>query len=88
VRETFPHATQEPLAVRGDRLALLRINMFTDAGFEVPHLGLFEIDGDMLISQVTTFDESDLADAIEMMEARHAELHGDAYTVPEQNGVS
>ena len=85
VRETFPHATYEPLAVRGDRLVLLRINMFTDDGFEIPHLGLYEIDDALLISRVTTFDEANLVEALEAIEARHRELLGDAYSPVERD---
>ncbi|MEX1009019.1 MAG: nuclear transport factor 2 family protein, partial [Acidimicrobiia bacterium] len=85
MRETFPRATYEPVAVRGDRLALVRINMLTDAGFEVPHLGLYEIDEAELISRVVTFDDSDLVGALEELEQRHRELSGDTYTHAEQS---
>ena len=72
------------LAVRGDRLALNRWAFVADGGFEAPGVSVIEMDEDDLVCRVTSFQESDLAAAVEFLEARHAELRGDALSVHER----
>ncbi|MGZ6907450.1 MAG: nuclear transport factor 2 family protein [Acidimicrobiia bacterium] len=79
---TYDELHVEPLAVRGDRLALLRQEFLAD-GYLTDGILLVELDDRGLICALRSFDESDLADAVEMLEAQYAELQGDAYTQAE-----
>ncbi|MEP6623712.1 MAG: nuclear transport factor 2 family protein, partial [Acidimicrobiia bacterium] len=81
--EVFGSLVTEPLAVRGERLALYRWAYVQDGGFTAPGLTVIEMDGHDLVCRVTSFDESDLAGAIGCLEARHVELQGDAITPQE-----
>jgi class 3 adenylate cyclase len=80
----FGPTTFEPVAVRGDRLALVRTRAVAPSGFELVSLGVVEIDDDGRFCSWTFFDESDLVAALEELEQRHRELCGDAYTPNER----
>jgi class 3 adenylate cyclase/type II secretory pathway predicted ATPase ExeA/ketosteroid isomerase-like protein len=78
--EVFGRVALEPIAVRGDRLALFRQQILDPGGFEIAMLELSEIDDRGHICRMTDFDEADLVVALEALDARYAELSGDAYT--------
>jgi hypothetical protein len=74
----------EPIAVRGERLALARTRAVAPSGFELVSLGIVEIDAEGRYSSWTFFDEPDLVAALEELEQRHRNVCGDAYTPNEQ----
>ena len=78
--ELFGRAALEPVAVRSERLALVRLRLRDPGGFEVGMLSLSEIDDRGRLCRLTNFDEADLASALDALDARHAELVGEAYT--------
>src|SRR5262249_16466123 len=82
--EGFGGLRLEPLAVRGDARALYRWAYQQDGGFEAPGITVIEMVDD-LVQRVTSFDESDLDAALELLEARYAEIAGDAYLQVERN---
>ena len=75
--------TPEPVAVRGQRLALSRRVAQTPAGDESPVLALNELDEAGRWAAMTFFDEDALGDALDELDDRYAdgEGAGDAYTV-------
>ena len=77
--EVFGSLALEPLAVRGDRLALFRWAFVADSGFEAPGLTVIEYENG-LNKRLTSFDESDLTIAVEELERRHLVLLGDDAT--------
>ena len=77
--DLFGPTTFDPIAVRGERLALARTRAVAPSGFELVSLGIFEADAEGRFSSFTFFDESDLVAALEALEQRHRELSGDAY---------
>ena len=77
--DLFGPTTFDPIAVRGERLALARTRAVAPSGFELVSLGVFEADAEGRFSSLTFFDESDLVAALEELEQRHRELSGDAY---------
>jgi hypothetical protein len=87
MRDTFPHATYEALATRGDRLALLSIRFSNDDGFELPMLCLYEVDESDLISRIGAFDDTALVAAIDALEDRYAQLSGESYSELERRYV-
>ena len=84
VFEVYDDLVIEPTAVRGERLALLRLRMSTDGGAESVSIGLAGLDGEGRIDVMVSFDEDDLAAALEELERRHEELSGDGYTTVER----
>lgn len=78
--EVFGGLHLEAVAVRGDHLALYRWVFAQDGGFEAPGLCVVETDEDDRTVRVTSFDEADLATAIELLDERHAAIAGDTYT--------
>jgi class 3 adenylate cyclase len=87
VAATFGGLDVEPLAVRGERLALMRWTITADGGFTVTGYDVNELDDDGRIGAVTTFAEDQLGDAVDLLEARHAELAGDGYPPVEHNAA-
>ena len=83
---TYDGYAVEPLAVRGDRLALLR-QEFTADGYVTDGVLLVELDERGSIFWLQSFDIADLPDAVDVLEARCAALQGDAYTDAERNWV-
>jgi hypothetical protein len=75
----FGPTTFEPIAVRGERLALVRTRAVAPSGFELVSLGIVETDAQGRFRSWTFFDESDLVAAFEELEQRHRDLSGDAY---------
>jgi hypothetical protein len=84
VAATFGDLKIEDVAVRGERLALIRWTITADGGFYVTGYDLNELDDDGRICRIVTFDDSRLRDAIDEMERRHGELSGDAYPAVER----
>jgi hypothetical protein len=82
--DLFGPTTFEPIAVRGERLALARTRAIAPSGFELVSLGIVEIDADGRYCSWTFFDDTDLVAALETLEQRHRELSGDAYPPNEQ----
>jgi class 3 adenylate cyclase/tetratricopeptide (TPR) repeat protein len=68
--ELFGPTAMEPVATRGDRLALVRTRSTAESGFELVAYGIFETDEEGLISAMVFFDESDLASAHTELDAR------------------
>jgi len=64
-----------PLAVRGDRLALVRDRLRHGAD-ELEVLNLWEIDEEGRLAHATLFDTADFADAVHLLDVRHAALTG------------
>ena len=75
--ETYDDVRYETLAIRGDRLALLRQEFVTD-GYVTPALLMVETDEHNQIVRLETFAEEDLSRAIEELDRRSFELLGDA----------
>jgi class 3 adenylate cyclase/ketosteroid isomerase-like protein/tetratricopeptide (TPR) repeat protein len=69
-----------PLAARGDRVTLYRWAFVQDGGFATTALTVVSSDEDLLTTRIESFDESDLADAVDLLETRHADFRGDALT--------
>ena len=82
--EVFDTITFDVLAVRGDRVALIRMSCTTTDGFVVTSLNVVEADDDHLMSRMMTFDESDLAAAVEELDARWRVIAGAASADEEQ----
>jgi hypothetical protein len=83
----FGPTTFEPIAVRGDHLALVRTRAVAPSGFELVSLGVVETDAEGRYRSWTFFDDDDLPAALEELEHRHRELSGDAYTANERRFV-
>ena len=75
--DVFGRLELEALAARGDRLALYRWAFVQDGGFATTALTVIESNEDLRTTRIESFDEHDLADAVDLLEARHAELQGD-----------
>jgi hypothetical protein len=73
-----------PIAVRGERLALSRVVMTTDDGFDMCFLVFDEMGDDGRAIRSVYFDDDDLVTAVEALEVRHRELSGDAYSEAER----
>ena len=71
--DVFADARITVLAVRGDRLALVRMEYRAD-GFVSPRLNLFEADESGRIVALVVLDEDDLDAALEELDARHAAI--------------
>ena len=70
--EAFPEVVgPEVIAIRGDRLALMRAGLRARNGFEVMSLGLYEIDATGAIEYWATFDDDDLAAALDLLNDRY-----------------
>jgi hypothetical protein len=76
VHDTFEDFSYEPLAVRGERCALLRFSMATD-GFDVSGLVVVVIDDEQRICIQDVFDESDRARAVQELDRRYRDTEGD-----------
>ena len=72
----FTTVTQEVLAVRGERLALVSRRIELRDGFEVSLLAVVEVDAQGRFSLNVLFDEDDLRSAIEALEHRYLERYG------------
>jgi hypothetical protein len=70
-RETFalfPHHSLEPVAVRGNRLALMKARFASDDGFEIRLVGLYELDETGKLAFFAHYDEPDLDSALARLE--------------------
>jgi hypothetical protein len=83
----FGPTTFEPIAVRGERLALARTRAVAPSGFELVSLGIVDTDAEGRFCAWTFFDDDDLPAALEELEHRHRELSDDAYTANERRFV-
>ena len=83
----FDDVTCEPLAVRGERIALSRLAMTAADGFEVPYLAIFEHDERGRVSRGVSFDDTDLVAALGEMDARYRAIRGDEPGVCERLGT-
>ncbi len=77
--ETFQEVEFEPLAVRGDRVALVRYRFAAGEDFTAG-LMVAEVDEQGLIRLLDTFDEDDFIGAVDELEERHRAISGAAYT--------
>ncbi|MEP6626288.1 MAG: hypothetical protein ABJC79_17705, partial [Acidimicrobiia bacterium] len=73
----FGSYTLDPIAVRGERMALFRWTYCGEQGFEAPGLRVIELDDADRIARVTSFDETDLVGALEALEEQHVATAGD-----------
>ena len=71
--DVFVHASPTVLAVRGDRLALVRMEFQAD-GFVSVRLNLFETNEAGQLVTLVVLDDDALDDAFEELEARHAAI--------------
>ena len=85
VNDVMSDTRFEPVAVRGDRLALIREHASSAGGVEVAHLALYEVDDSGRVCRRVSFDESNVVAAVEALEARYRELRGDAYSTIERD---
>lgn len=67
----FPTFTAQPIAVRGERLALARVQMASPEGFEIRLVGLYELDSDGRLAFFAHYDESDLPAALNELDVRY-----------------
>ena len=67
--EAFDTFTTEPIAIRGDRVALIRIHLARD-GFTTTMLGVYEADERGLLTRGSSFDEDDFDLALDDLEER------------------
>ena len=80
----YDDMTGEPVAERGERLALFGHRMSTEGGSESVAYMLVGLDGEGRIDVMVSFDENDLAGTLEELERRHKELSGDTYFAVER----
>ena len=71
----FTSVAVEPVAIRGDRAALIRVVLSND-GFTSSMLGVYETDEHGVLTRGTSFDEEDFDAAIEELEDRHVACEG------------
>lgn len=64
------------VAVRGDRVALGRMEVRLDGGWEIEYLGLYECDANGQFTRATYYDDADLLDAVEVLEHWYVEGEG------------
>ena len=88
VSETFGTFEVEHVAVRGDRLALQRWTITGETGFATGGYDLNELDETGRIGHITTFGDDDLAAALDFLDARHAEISGEALLPIERNSAA
>ena len=81
--ELFGPTTFEPIAVRGEHLALFRTHAVSTSGFELVSLGIIETNEAGQQCAMTFFDEEALADALEELDARHTEISGEERSTSE-----
>ena len=79
-------AIDEVIALRGDRLALVRSRWVGTDGFDVPYLGVGEVDADGRPCALVTFDPDDLVAAVEELEARYFAGEGARYAAQVRSG--
>jgi hypothetical protein len=82
--DVFGRLDLVPLATRGDRVGLYRWAFVQDGGFATPALTVITSAEDLRAARIESFDERDLADAVDLMEMRHAEIEGDSLTWTER----
>ena len=70
----------EPVAVRGDHLALVSTRTTSESGFEFTSLMIFETDDADRICHMVSFDEHAVADALEELDERYRAGLGGAPT--------
>jgi hypothetical protein len=74
--DTFPSATFEPRAVRGDRLVLVLGRVAAPDGFEMINPSVFEVDATGALVYWATFDADDVALAFDELEDRYCAGEG------------
>ncbi len=76
VFEVYDELTGEPMAVRGERLALWAMRMSTEGGSESVARMLVGLDGEGRIDAMVGFDADDLAGAVHELDSRYLEGEG------------
>ena len=69
----FREVDRRVLAIRGDRLSLSWQKLASPEGFEVAELRIAHVDADGRFVRTDVYDEADLVDAIEELNARYRE---------------
>jgi hypothetical protein len=77
IYDVFDSLVLEPLAIRGDRVALFRVTLSRD-GFAATMLGVYETDERGLVVRGTSFDDEDLDLALDELEDRFVAGEGAA----------
>ena len=67
----FPVLTFEPIAVRGDLLAVARVQMASSQGFAIRLVGLYEGDTTGRLAFFAHYDENDVGDALAELDRRY-----------------
>ena len=67
----FSSATAEPLAVRGDRLAAIRVALRDEGDNVTTWIAVVDVDGAGRITRMTNFDEEDEIAAIDLLDEWH-----------------
>ena len=80
----FTTVAVEHLAVRGDRLCLLRSTFTADSGSELVIVSVYEIDADGRGSYLSLHDPDDLAAALDELESRYHEIRADVPRIAEE----
>ena len=73
----FVQWSATPLEVRGDSLALVRLEQVSESGFTLPYLVVLRSDGEGRLAEIAIFDEDDLERAVEELD-RLDDALGDA----------
>lgn len=79
--EQFPHAEGPVLAARGERLALVWLHWWDDAGNETASLDVFEVNEAGELDYHGRFDEDDFDSAYTKLEERYFAGEGSAFAV-------
>jgi hypothetical protein len=77
VREMFPTIIAEPIAARGERLVLCRTRLVSPDGLELSLLSVSECDATGRFARTVTFDDTDLAGALNELDERSRVQAGD-----------
>ena len=72
----FDAVTIDHLAVRGERLNLMRTSFATEGDMHLVILSVCETDGDGLVSRIALYDDNALDDAVAELEARYVAGEG------------
>ncbi len=75
----FEEIRFEPIAIRGEGLALFSVTRLTEGDLVVEHVGLFQVDDDGLIAEHVNFDANDIDEALRELRKRYAQGEGEAF---------
>jgi hypothetical protein len=73
----FTKWSATPLQVRGNSLALVRLEQASESGFTLTYLVVMRSDSERRLAEIAIFDEEDIERAVEELDGLHA-AHGDS----------